>query len=81
MTDMNKNMLDAYANMLSNLSKTNKLKLIERLSTSLESDENEKDERFYSSFGAFLDDKSAEEIVYEIKNSRKFRTKDLASDG
>jgi hypothetical protein len=78
MTDMNKNMLDAYSNMLSNLSKANKLKLIERLSTSLESDEKEIDEKFYSSFGAFADNRSAQEIVDEIKNSRKFRTKHLS---
>jgi hypothetical protein len=34
-------------------------------------------EDFYNSFGAFASEKSAEEIINEIKESRNFRNKDL----
>ena len=32
---------------------------------------------FFNSFGAFSDEKSAEDIILEIKENRKFREKDL----
>jgi hypothetical protein len=35
------------------------------------------EEHFYSSFGAFADEKSADEIIAEIKESRTFTQKDI----
>ena len=35
------------------------------------------DTDFFNLFGAFPDDKTAEEMVTEIKSSRQFREKDL----
>ena len=32
---------------------------------------------FFNSFGAFSDEKLAEDIILEIKENRKFREKDL----
>ena len=55
----------------------NIVELIERLSKSLKKEKNSKEKAFFKSFGAFSSDKSAEEIVTEIKASRKFREKDL----
>jgi hypothetical protein len=40
-------------------------------------DKNAVEKRFYSSFGAFADDKSADEIIAEIKESRTFTQKDI----
>jgi hypothetical protein len=51
--------------------------LIESLSKSIRAESSKKDEYFYKSFGAFVSEKSAEEIVTEIKASRYFRNKDL----
>lgn len=59
------------------LSFQNKLELIESLSKSLKTDLKDKDASFYKSFGAFPDDKTDEEIIKELKSSRKFRTKDI----
>jgi len=39
----------------------------------LKSDKKKKENNFYKSFGAFASDKSAEEIIKDIKSSRKFR--------
>ena len=36
-----------------------------------------KESAFYKSFGAFDSNKSAEEIIANIKSSRKFRKKEL----
>lgn len=36
-----------------------------------------KDKEFHKSFGAFSSEKSAEEIISDIKASRKFRDKDI----
>lgn len=54
-----------------------KKELIENLSRSLKSDKIEKDKKFYKSFGAFASGKTAEEIISEIKSSRKFRKKEI----
>jgi len=65
-------MIDNYFGLLRSLSKENKLKLIAKLSNSMieevEGNENQID-RF---FGAFKSDKTAEEIIQEIKESRNF---------
>ena len=54
-----------------------KLELIESLSKSIRAENSKKVEDFYKSFGAFASEKSAEEIINEIKESRNFRNKDL----
>jgi hypothetical protein len=41
--------------------------LIERLSKSIRAESSKKEEDFYKSFGAFSSEKSAEEIINEIK--------------
>ena len=51
--------------------------MLEKLAKSLKREKKSKEKDFYSSFGAFSEEKSAEEIITEIKESRKFREKDL----
>jgi hypothetical protein len=41
--------------------------LIERLSKSIRAESSKKEEDFYKSFGAFSSEKSAEEIINEMK--------------
>lgn len=78
MTYPNKHIVDAYAGLLEGLSTTSKLALIESLSQSLRREKDDKDTNFYQSFGAFGTDKSAEEIIADIKASRQFRKKDVS---
>lgn len=77
MTYAEKNIIETYSNLIENLSSIGKLELLEKLAKSLKREKKSKEKDFFSSFGAFSSDKSAEEIVAEIKASRKFREKDL----
>jgi len=47
------------------------------LTKSLKKDKKSKESEFLKSFGAFDSDKSADELIKEIRESRKFRNKDL----
>ncbi|KAF2331395.1 glycosyltransferase family 1 protein [Flavobacterium daemonense] len=76
MTVTDKNILETYSNLFEGLSFSNKIELIERLTKSLKSNKS-KENNFYKSFGAFVSEKSAEEIVAEIKSSRSFRDKEI----
>ena len=53
------------------------IELIEKLVKSLKLDNKSKEKDFFKSFGAFASDKSAEEIVSEIRENRKFRNKEI----
>jgi len=77
MTVANKNIVDTYSGLFEGLDAFTKLELIERLSKSLKKEKNSSESAFFKSYGAFGSDKPAEEIVKEIKASRKFREKDL----
>ena len=70
-------LVEAYSGLLEGLSSTTKIGLIEKLSKSLKKEKKAKDETFYKSFGAFGSKKSAEEIIKDIKSSRKFRNKEI----
>ena len=73
-----KHIIETYSMLFNGLSPLCKLKLIENLTKSLTKDKIEKVDDFYSSFGAFSDKKSAEEIIHEIKSSRKFTNKEIS---
>ena len=88
MTTVEQNIVNTYARLFENLSKFARLELIERITLSLKEEDREhkedkedkkakEDTDFFNLFGAFPDDKTAEEIVTEIKSSRQFREKDL----
>lgn len=65
-------MIDNYFGLLRSLSKENKLKLIAKLSNSIIEDVSENENVVDRFFGAFKSDKSAEEIIKEIRDSRTF---------
>ena len=77
MTVADKNIVETYSNLFEGLSSINKLELIERLSRSLRLGSKSKEKVFFKSFGAFSSEKSAEEIVHEIKSNRKFSNKEI----
>jgi hypothetical protein len=77
MTVANRNIIETYYKLIEGLDATAKLELVKGLSESLEKTENSRDTDFFMSFGSFPDDKSAEEIMDEIKYSRRFREKDI----
>lgn len=70
--DINTTIIDGYVQMLDNLSPSNKLDLISKLTASVKSDITNKKSSFKEAFGAFQSEKSADEIINEIRSSRTF---------
>ena len=77
MSYTDKHIVETYSGLFEGLSSLNKIELIESLSKSLKTEKKTKDNLFYKSFGAFSSKKSAEEIITDIKSSRKFRSKEI----
>lgn len=77
MTYTDKHIVETYSELFEGLNSKTKIELIEGLSKSLKGENKSKESNFYKSFGAFASDKSAEEIVSDIKASRKFRMKEI----
>lgn len=76
MNDTERNIVKSYSALLSGLSPVSKKEIIANLSKSLNIPK-ETENDFYRAFGAFGSDKSAEEIIADIKTSRKFRDKEI----
>ncbi len=72
LTENDTTLIDGYIELLDNLSTTNKLDLISKLTISIKADLLNKQQTFKDAFGAFESEKSAEEIIYDIRNSRVF---------
>lgn len=77
MTFTDRHIIENYFKLFEGLKPTSKMELIEKLAKSLKKEKKFQDDEFFQSFGAFDSEKSAEEIITEIKESRKFRNKDL----
>lgn len=77
MTRAERHIVETYSALFENLSAASKLALLERLTFSINRGNTAREKDFFSSFGAFGSEKSAEEINKEIKESRKFNSKDL----
>ena len=77
MSYTNKHIVESYSGLFEGLTYLSKIELIESLSKSLKKEKTTKDSTFYKSFGAFSSEKSAEEIIVDIKASRKFRNKEI----
>lgn len=77
MTPAERHIVETYSGVFESLSSMSKLELIEKLAKSIRKDSKNKEKEFFKSFGAFVSEKSAEEITNEIRESRKFRNKDL----
>lgn len=69
---INGSIIDGYLMLLENLSPNDKLDLISRLTTSVKSDIASKKSSFPEAFGAFQSDKTADQIINEIRSSRTF---------
>lgn len=65
-------LIDNYYGLLSSLSKENKMRLIAKLSNSIIEESPENENVVDNFFGAFKSEKSAEELIKEIRESRKF---------
>jgi len=65
-------LVDNYFGLLNGLSKENKLRLIAKLSNSIADEVVKNEDRIDKYFGAFISDKTAEEIIKEIRESRNF---------
>jgi hypothetical protein len=73
-----RHIIETYSTMFNGLSSLSKIELIESLTKSLKKDKTQKTDTFYECFGAFSSEKTAEEIVLEIKSSRKFKNKEIS---
>jgi len=77
MTVVTKNIVNTYSRLFEGLDPLTKSELLKRLTKSLKKEKNNTDKAFYGAFGAFPDEKPAEEIIEEIRAARKFREKDI----
>ena len=77
MTYIEQNIIGSYSGLFEGLSVINKIELIEVLTKSLKSQVVDKEKNFFQFYGALTSDKSAEEIIADVKESRSFIEKDL----
>lgn len=70
--DANNSLIEAYLMLLKNLNPVSKLDLISRLTLSVKTDIPGRNKNFYKAFGAWESDKSADQIIEELRNSRHF---------
>ena len=77
MTYIDRHILETYRVLLEGLNPSSKLALIDTLSKSLKVEAKVKDDLFFKSFGGFVSDNSAEEIIEDLRASRNFRHKEI----
>lgn len=70
--DINITLIDGYLQMLDNLSPSNKLDLISKLTLSVKTDITKKKKTFYKAFGAWESNQTADQIIDDIRDSRAF---------
>ncbi len=66
----NSTIIDGYVGLLDNLSSSDKLDLISKLTASVKTDLTTRKSTFKKAFGAFDSKKTAEQIIDEIRSSR-----------
>ncbi len=69
--------IDNYYSLLKSLPINEKLELINKISSSIKEDLNNKENKFYKCFGKLDTDKTADEIINDINNARYFSNKDI----
>jgi hypothetical protein len=69
--------IDNYYSLLKSLPINEKLELINKISSSISEDINNKQNTFYKCFGKLITKKSADEIINDIYTSRYFSNKDI----
>ncbi|MEO5570221.1 MAG: hypothetical protein ABIT08_03250 [Bacteroidia bacterium] len=70
--DINTTLIDGYLRLLDNLSPSNKLDLISKLTLSVKTDITDRKKSFYKAYGAWESKQSADQIISDIRNSRTF---------
>ena len=70
--DIDTTLIDGYLRLLDNLSPSNKLDLISKLTLSVKTDISDRKNSFYEAFGAWQSNQSDEQIVNDILRSRVF---------
>lgn len=70
--DINTTLIEGYLRLLDNLSPSNKLDLISKLTISVKTDITDRKKHFYKAFGAWESKKSADQMINDIRNSRTF---------
>lgn len=78
MTFTDKNIIKNYFGLFESLNSISKLELIEKLTKSLKAESKSKESNFFKSFGAFSNEKTSDEIITDIKLSRKFKNKEIS---
>lgn len=71
-TNTNSLLIDSYFGLLSGLDRENKIKLIAKLTNSIIEIKPNRNDIIDMFFGAFESEKSDEDIIKEIRNSRNF---------
>ena len=70
--DINTTLIEGYLRLLDNLSPSNKLDLISKLTLSVKTDLTDRKKYFYKAYGAWESIESADQIISDIRNSRTF---------
>jgi len=70
--DINTTLIEGYLQLLDNLSPSNKLDLISRLTLSVKADIKINKKSFYKAFGAWESKQTADQIIQGIRESRTF---------
>lgn len=70
--DINRRLVNTYLELINQLGFNSKLELISRLSSSMKKKRKSSDKSFFNLFGSFSDERSAEEIIDDIKSARTF---------
>lgn len=70
--DINTTLIEGYLRLLDNLSPSNKLDLISKLTASVKTDITDRKKHFYKAYGAWESKQSADQIINDIRNSRNF---------
>ena len=73
--DLKFSLIDTYLGLLDSLSPERKLELISRLSDSLKGSKKPSNKSIEELYGAFVSKQSADEIIADLKRSRRFDRK------
>jgi len=68
--DINTTLIEGYMRLLENISPSNKLDLISKLTLSVKTDLYYRKNTFFKAFGAWESKETADEIINDIRNSR-----------
>ena len=71
--ELNSALIDSYYALLKRLSHKVRVELIARLSDSLQLEDKRDGGDFFSLFGAYQSEKTADEIIRDLKDSRTFK--------